>query len=98
MPALPRSVGQVIYNKRQTGAENGGKEPLASNQAVGGSNPSGYAMFSMTYNVSEKISSPIETRFSYWILTFKVVIDDCESPSEAINTITTTRMINDRPG
>ena len=32
-----------MYNKRQTGAENGGKEPLASNQAVGGSNPSGRA-------------------------------------------------------
>ena len=32
-----------MYNKRQTDAENGGKEPLASNQVVGGSNPSGRA-------------------------------------------------------
>ena len=34
-----------MYNKRQTGAENGGKEPLASNQVVGGSSPSGRAIF-----------------------------------------------------
>ena len=29
-----------MYNNQQIGAENGGKVPLASNQAVGGSNPS----------------------------------------------------------
>ena len=34
-----------MYNKRQTGAENGGKEYLASNREVGGSNPSGRAIF-----------------------------------------------------
>jgi len=34
-----------MYNKRQTGAENGGKVPLASNQVVGGSSPSGRAKF-----------------------------------------------------
>ena len=32
-----------MYDKRQTDAENGGLEPLASNQVVGGSNPSGRA-------------------------------------------------------
>jgi len=32
-----------MYNNRQIGAENGGKVPLASNQVVGGSNPSGFA-------------------------------------------------------
>ena len=39
-----------MYNKRQTDAENGGKVPLASNQVVGGSNPSGRAIISMTYS------------------------------------------------
>ena len=37
-----------MYNNRQIGAENRGKEYLASNQVVGGSNPSGRAMFSST--------------------------------------------------
>ena len=32
-----------MYNKWQSGAENGGKEPLASNQVVGSSNLSGRA-------------------------------------------------------
>ena len=32
-----------MYNKRQSGAENCGREPLASNQVVGGSSPSGRA-------------------------------------------------------
>ena len=32
-----------MYNNRQIGAENGGKEYLASNQVVGSSNPSGRA-------------------------------------------------------
>ena len=43
-----------MYNYWQIGAENGRKVPLASNQVVGGSNPSGRAIFSMTYDVSEK--------------------------------------------
>ena len=34
-----------MYNYWQIGAENGGKEYLASNQVVGGSNPSGRAKF-----------------------------------------------------
>ena len=33
-----------MYNYWQIGAENGGKEYLASNQVVGGSNPSGRAI------------------------------------------------------
>ena len=37
-----------MYNNRQIGAENGGKEYLASNQVVGGSNPSGRAIKTMT--------------------------------------------------
>ena len=32
-----------MYNKRQSSAENEGKEYLASNQVVGGSSPSGRA-------------------------------------------------------
>ncbi|SVC40334.1 uncharacterized protein METZ01_LOCUS293188, partial [marine metagenome] len=39
----PKSVGMKMYNKRQSGAEKRGKEPLASNQVVGGSNLSGRA-------------------------------------------------------
>ena len=42
-----------MYNKWQTGVENEGKVQLASNQVVGGSNPSGRAIFSMTYDASE---------------------------------------------
>jgi len=34
-----------MYNYWQIGAENGGKEPLASNQVVGSSSPSGCAIF-----------------------------------------------------
>ena len=34
-----------MYNKRQNGAENWRKEYLASNQVVGGSSPSGRAIF-----------------------------------------------------
>ena len=45
----PKSVGTTMYNKRQIGAENGELEPLASNQVVGGSNPSGRAIISTTY-------------------------------------------------
>ena len=33
-----------MYNYWQIGAENCGKEPLASNQVVGGSKPSGRAI------------------------------------------------------
>ena len=33
-----------MYNNRRIDAENGGKEYLASNQVVGGSNPSGRAI------------------------------------------------------
>ena len=43
LPVLLIYLGTPMYNKRQTGAENGGKEHLASNQVVGGSNPSGCA-------------------------------------------------------
>ena len=39
-----------MYNYWQIGAENGRKVPLASNQVVGGSNPSGRAIISMTYS------------------------------------------------
>ena len=42
-----------MYNKRQTGAENGEKESLASNQVVGGSNRSGRTIFSMIYDAPE---------------------------------------------
>ena len=42
-----------MYNYWQIGAENGRKVPLASNQVVGGSNPSGRAIFSMTYGAFE---------------------------------------------
>ena len=39
-----------MYNKRQSGAENEGKEYLASNQVVGSSNLSGRAIISTTYS------------------------------------------------
>ena len=42
-----------MYNKWQSGAENGGKERLASNQVVGGSSPSGRAIISTTYGAFE---------------------------------------------
>ena len=38
-----------MYNYWQIGAENGGKEYLASNQVVGSSNLSGRAIISMSY-------------------------------------------------
>ena len=38
-------MGQPIYNKWQSGAENGGKEYLASNQVIGSSNRSGRTIF-----------------------------------------------------
>ena len=58
-----------MYNYWLGCAENGGEVPLASNQVVGGSSPSGRAIFSMTYNVSEnctlllKPDSPIQICF-----------------------------------
>ena len=38
-----------MYNYWRGCAENGGNEYLASNQVVGGSNPSGRAIISMSY-------------------------------------------------
>ena len=54
----PISLGTTMYNKRQNGADNGGKEPLASNQVVGGSNPSGRAILSKTHDTSENCIRP----------------------------------------
>ena len=43
-----------MCNNRQIGAENGGKVPLASNQVVEGSGLYEHAIFSKTYDASEK--------------------------------------------
>ena len=48
-----------MYNNWQIGAENGEKEYLASNQVVGGSNPSGRAIKSNTYSHLKKIILPL---------------------------------------
>ena len=53
----------------QIGAENGGKVPLASNQVVGGSNPSGCAKFIKHLTHFRTFES------SHSNLNFKVVID-----------------------
>ena len=65
-----------MYNYWQIGAENCGKEPLASNQVVGSSNLSGRAIISTTYGALTIYTLLLETRFSYWILIFKAVTDD----------------------
>ena len=44
-----------MYNYWQIGAENYGKEPLASNQVVGSSNLSGCAKFNRALKVLLKI-------------------------------------------
>ena len=68
----PKSVGGLIYNYWQIDAENGGKAPLASNQVVGGSDPSGCAIISMTYSALKickflrNAKVPTEFRFSRW--------------------------------
>ena len=60
-----------MYNNRQNGAENRTKESLASNQVVGGSNPSGCAKFIEHLAHFRKFES------SNIFLNFKVVIDSC---------------------
>ncbi|HIO01152.1 MAG TPA: hypothetical protein EYN14_04230 [Alphaproteobacteria bacterium] len=57
-----------MYNKRQTGAENWRKESLASNQVVGGSNPSGRA------NLIKHLGHLRKSRVSRKCLASKVVI------------------------
>ena len=58
-----------MYNNRHGCRDNWRKEYVASNQVVGGSSPSGRAIFSMIYNVSEnftlrlKPDSPIQIYF-----------------------------------
>ena len=47
-----------MYNNWQIGAENCGKEYLASNQVVGGSSPSRRAISSTTYVTIQKVSCP----------------------------------------
>ena len=63
-----------MYNYWQIGAENCGKESLASNQVVGGSNPSGCAKFIKHLAHFRKIESSNETAISNRFLNFKVVI------------------------
>ena len=47
-----------MYNNPHGCPENGRKEPLASNQVVGGSNPSGRAILSKTHDTSENCIRP----------------------------------------
>ena len=47
-----------MYNYWQIGAENCGREPLASNQVVGSSNLSGRAIISMSYGVLKNYKFP----------------------------------------
>ena len=60
-----------MYNKRQTGAKNGGKVPLASNQVVGSSNLSGRA------NLIKHLTHFRTFESSQKNKNIKVVIDGC---------------------
>ena len=60
-----------MYNYWQIGAENGRKVPLASNQVVGGSNPSGCAKFINDLAHFRKLASAQSNK------NIKVVIDGC---------------------
>ena len=61
-----------MYNNWQIGAENGGKEYLASNQVVGGSSPSGRAKFikhlrhHANRGAPRKPDCPNQIRISRW--------------------------------
>ena len=59
-----------MYNNRQIDAENGGKEYLASNQVVGGSNPSGCTKLINDLTHIRKLASAHKNK------NLKVVIDD----------------------
>ena len=62
-------MGGLICDNWQIGTENCGREPLASNQVVGGSNPSGRA------KVINDLAHFRKLELSYKNQNYKVVID-----------------------